>query len=206
MKIKGESIFRRTVRQFKDWGLSKSLVLVVPESHIRETEEELSDLLEEYDRIVPGGETRHRSCLESLKSIPYDGNDIVLIHDVARPFITSGDIEEVVNGTLQFGSATLVGEIGESLVKAEGEIVSGIIGRDTAYLVKTPQGVHSSALQTLIPLEFPEGDPTDLCSWVLSIGMKPVKKLSNPFNIKITRREDLDLSEYILPLFEKYNH
>jgi 2-C-methyl-D-erythritol 4-phosphate cytidylyltransferase len=203
LKIGNETILYRTVSVFKEWGLSKSCVIVVNSDYIEKSENELSPILDEYDRIVIGGNTRHKSVIAGLSSCRYDENDVIIFHDVARPFVTKEDLDNIVHSTLQFGAATLIGEISETLVRSEKNIVQDIIERNTTYLVKTPQAIHASALKELMKIDFSNEDPTDLCSWVLKIGLKPVQVNSNPYNIKITKKEDLDLAHFLLPLIQK---
>lgn len=45
--------------------------------------------------------------------------------------------------------------------------------------------------------------PTDLCSWALTFGKTSSIVESNPLNLKITRKEDLDLAEVFSSLFQK---
>jgi 2-C-methyl-D-erythritol 4-phosphate cytidylyltransferase len=201
LKLKDESIIRHTVRNFKKWGLFKSIVVVAPEEYIEQTEKELSDLLDDYDRIVEGGETRHDSTLKGLNAFSYE-NDIIVIHDGARPFVTSEDIDVVTNSVLEFGASSLATKVSETLVSSINNKVNSIINRENAFTIKTPQAFHSSLYKSMLNVK-QESEITDLCSWLIQIGVKVELKESNPYNIKITNREDLSKAEFYLSLFSK---
>lgn len=201
LQIEGESILRHTVRNFKKWSLFKAIVVVAPELYIEKTETEISDLLEGHDRIVMGGSTRHESTLRGIEAFQYD-NDLLVLHDAARPFVTSKDLDEVTNSALEFGSSTLAEKISDTLVSGRGELVESIVDRDLIYAIKTPQSIHSSVLKSL--LEIPMNrEPTDLCSWASLIGLKTALRISNPYNIKITIDSDLKKASVFSKLFSQ---
>ncbi|MDX1959453.1 MAG: IspD/TarI family cytidylyltransferase [Leptospiraceae bacterium] len=194
LKLKNEELLRHSVKAFQNWGLCKSIVVVANEEHIKQTEEILSDLLSPNDRIVTGGNTRHASTLLGLSAINFSKNDVILIHDGARPFLSDKELHEITNEILKFGSATLASKVSETVVSSNENKVEKILDRDSIWLIKTPQGLHSSLLELLLKQDL-ESEPTDLCSWTESIGVKPRLIASNPFNLKITFKEDLELAE-----------
>lgn len=201
LKINGESIIRHTVRNFKNWGLFKNIVIVAPEDYLEQTESELSDLLENNDRIIEGGQTRHESTLKGLSANSYE-NDIIVIHDGARPFVTSKEIDEITNSVLEFGASSLSEKVSETLVSSLNNKVNTIINRDNAFAIKTPQAFHSSLLKSLLEVK-QVSEITDLCTWLIQIGIKVSLIESNPYNIKITTKEDLTKAEYYFSLFSK---
>ena len=135
LKINGEAVIRHTVRNFKNWGLFKNIVVVAPLDYIEQTELELSDLLEYNDRIIEGGQTRHESTLRGLSANSYE-NDIIVIHDGARPFITPKEIDEITNSVLEFGASSLSEKVSETLVSSLNNKVNTIINRDNALQLK----------------------------------------------------------------------
>lgn len=199
LKIQDQSIIRHTVKNFKNWGLFKALIIVSPAEFIEKTEKELDDLLDPTDRIIEGGKSRHDSTLNGLTALKFD-NDLIVIHDAVRPFVTSKDLDEVTNGALEFGASTLAEKVNETLVRGENQKVSLIIDRENVFSIKTPQVLHSSILKDLLSVELNE-DPTDLCSWLKALNIKPVLKESNPLNIKITTNTDLIKAENFIKLF-----
>jgi 2-C-methyl-D-erythritol 4-phosphate cytidylyltransferase len=199
LTLDGDSILRHSIKNFKKWGLFKAIVIVAPEAYIEKTESELSDILDDNDRIVIGGSTRHESTLNGISAFNYE-NDLIVFHDAARPFVTPKDLDEVTNSALEYGSSTLAEKISETLVNSSLNCVESIINRENAYSIKTPQAIHSSLLKNLLDAKY-SIEPTDLCSWTSLIGVKTAIKISNPYNIKITTNDDLQKAELFSKAF-----
>jgi 2-C-methyl-D-erythritol 4-phosphate cytidylyltransferase len=204
LKLKGLPILAHSVQRFVNWGLCKSLVIVSHPNYIEITEEILSPYLGVNDKIIEGGQTRHESFLNGIKALNLN-NDIIFIHDAARPFFTQKELFELVDTTLKWGSASLGVKPTETLVLAEEDKTQQILPREKIYLIKTPQCLHSSLLDILLLEEKEESHPTDLCSWALSKKIFTRIVDSNPYNMKITQKEDLQIAEVLYPLFESWS-
>ena len=196
------TLLEHSVKSFNEWGFFKSIVVVSNIDFIVETENLISKYLMANDRIVPGGQTRHESCLRGLEALKYDDKDIVIFHDSARPFFLKSELHAVANAAVMYGSATVADNVSETVVSCAGGRVENILNRDEINLIKTPQSLHTSLLNILLK-EKMEEDPTDLCSWALQFGVKTYLIRSNPFNMKITREGDLDLAERYYDLFKQ---
>jgi 2-C-methyl-D-erythritol 4-phosphate cytidylyltransferase len=196
------TLLEHSVKSFNEWGFFKSIVVVSNIDFIVETESLISKYLMANDRIVPGGQTRHESCLRGLEALKYDDKDIVIFHDSARPFFLKSELHAVANAAVMYGSATVADNVSETVVSCAGGRVENILNRDEINLIKTPQSLHTSLLNILLK-EKMEEDPTDLCSWALQFGVKTYLIRSNPFNMKITREGDLDLAERYYDLFKQ---
>ena len=59
----------------------------------------VSEICNKYELLTPvlGGDERHKSTYNALKSIEYINPKYVLIHDVARPIISSEVIKKLVS-------------------------------------------------------------------------------------------------------------
>lgn len=198
LKLRGESLLRHSVKRFQRFGLLKSIVVVSHPDWILETEKELQDLLAPNDRIVEGGETRHLSTLEGIKSLTYDEKDIFFIHDVARPSFKQNELYQLVEQTKIFGAASIVCPVTESLVRVKLHLnyTEEPLKREEVYAVKTPQSVAGFMLNELL-LELlptnPKLHPTDLCTWM---GKRRVGMVETDFhNTKVTSPGDITLAD-----------
>lgn len=201
-KLRDMSLLEHSVKSFNDWGFFKSIVVVSNLDFIEETENSISRYLLANDRIVPGGTTRHESCIKGLEAIQYDDKDIIVFHDSARPFFLKSELHAVTNAAVMYGAASIADNVTETVVScAEGK-VEAILNRDEINLIKTPQALHTSLL-SILQKEKLEEDPTDLCSWALQFGVKTFLIKSNPFNMKITREGDLEMAEKYYDLFKQ---
>ncbi len=202
MKIGGITLLEHSVKKFKSWGFFKSIIIVSNPDYIFETEKLLIKYLEANDRIIEGGETRHVSSLNGISAIPYDENDVIIIHDSARPYFLNQELHEIANSALMYGVSSIAENVTDTVVQSTNSKVENILNRDSIYLIKTPQGIHSSVLKNLLKNQS-NTLPTDLCSWAKSIGIESYLVHSNPFNIKVTKEGDLEIAEKYLDLFNK---
>ncbi|MCB1192408.1 MAG: 2-C-methyl-D-erythritol 4-phosphate cytidylyltransferase [Leptospiraceae bacterium] len=202
LKLKGETLVRHVVKRYVSWGMVKSIVVVANEKYLKEIKKEIKDLLKPDDLVVPGGATRHQSCLKGVSALKYSTDDIIVFHDCARPFFLNSELDNVCNSAIQYGAATLAEEITETVVRTFEQKVESILDRNGIHLVKTPQALHTSLLDLLLKQSYEE-EPTDLCTWTMNVGVKPFIVPSNPYNIKITREGDLETAERYYDLFKE---
>lgn len=202
MKIGGLSLLEHSVKKFKSWGFFKSIVIVSNPDYIIETEKMLSVYLDPNDRIVEGGETRHQSSLNGISAINYDDNDVILLHDSARPYFLTSELHEIANSSVMYGVSSIAENVTDTVVQSTNSKVESILNRESIYLIKTPQGIHTSILKNLLH-DKKNSNPTDLCSWAKTIGVEAYLIHSNPFNIKVTKEGDLEIAEKYFDLFKK---
>ena len=85
----------------------------------------VNDLVREFEiqkvtDILPGGETRQESVFLGLEQL--DDNSIVLIHDGARPFITSEQIEALIIAVEKKGAAALGTPVKDTLKQTDANL------------------------------------------------------------------------------------
>lgn len=196
LTLGGESLLKRSVRRFRAWGYLKNLVLVSHRDFIEETEREVGELLVEGDRIVEGGDTRHKSTLrgiEGLEEIGLQMGDYVFFHDVARPFFLHTDLDALVKSARKVGSSTLAVPCSDTLIRVQNRVESSL-SREGVWQVKTPQIASYANLVEARQCNSPT-EPTDLCTWFLAADKKPGVVGTGDWNMKITRPGDLELAE-----------
>lgn len=198
LEIAGKPLILYSLERFKKWGLCKSITIVCHTNWIELMEKTVGDKLEGIDQIIEGGKTRHESTLNAIRNISWDREDMLLIHDAARPFFLDIELDELIGTARIFGASTLALPATETVVlsKSKGSYTESSLPRDELYFVKTPQAVSGNVLERLLALgDFPqEVHPTDLCSWVERLGEKTGIVLCDPKNIKVTRSEDTKIA------------
>ena len=147
--------------------------------------------------IVEGGDSRQASVFNALDFIDknHKETEYVLIHDGARPFISSKVIEETVEATIEYGAAVpgFIPIDTQKEVNEEGFIKTHLI-RSNLRAVQTPQGfnfkellqAHKKAME--INCEFT--DDTQIFGEFTDIAVKVIDGDVN--NIKITYPKDLE--------------
>jgi len=155
--------------------------------------------------IVDGGETRQESVLNGLKAIEEDVNpeDIVVIHDAARPLISHKIIVNNIEGAKKYGAVDTVIKASDTIIQSiDDNTISSIPVRKELYIGQTPQSfvystiydAHKSAASSQIQ------DSTDDCRLVLNSGKKVHLVDGDKLNFKITTMEDLLLLKSIIKM------
>ena len=103
--------------------------------------------------VIAGGATRHQSeerALEALRSRIEDGAvDVVLIHDGARPFVPTDEVEALVREARQFGGALLATPVGhdEGIVRMDDtKVAVEALPAGELWRAQTPQAFEARAL------------------------------------------------------------
>jgi 2-C-methyl-D-erythritol 4-phosphate cytidylyltransferase len=144
--------------------------------------------------ICQGGSRRQDSVFHGLKKL--GSCDWVLIHDGARPFLTSSLILSGLDAAQETGSAIAAVPVTDTIkISHKNYLVDSTMGRDSLWSVQTPQifrfDIISQAYQKT------SEDVTDDATLVEKMGY-PVKLYMGSYhNIKITTREDLVIAESI---------
>ncbi len=146
--------------------------------------------------FVIGGKRRQDSVYNGLRKISKKSN-WVLIHDSARPFISSKFITKVVLAAKKTGAAILAVPVKATIksVKA-GLVVDKTVDRSNLWEVQTPQ-VFKKELIIKAYKKYSKNNVTDDASLVERLSKK-VKVVQGSYeNIKITTNEDLWLAQAI---------
>jgi 2-C-methyl-D-erythritol 4-phosphate cytidylyltransferase len=166
-------------------------------------EKEAKDILEKEVSLVPGGEHRQQSVANALAAVSAAPDDIVLVHDAVRPFVTEEIIKEVIEGARKHGAA-IAGMPAVDTVKqvertADGALVTATIPRERVVMAQTPQGFRFHLLKKAFEEATADGFMgTDEASLMERSGHEVAVVMGSPRNIKITTPGDMELAEFFL--------
>lgn len=198
LPLRGKPVYRYSLETFLRLPEIAEVVLAVPADWKSRFLEELApgcgipddELLKL--RIVTGGADRWQSVRNGVNALAH--SDFVLIHDVARPFLSEALVREVFR-TLESRGACLVAKPCADTVKVveENGTVRETLDRNGIWLAQTPQACRVDLLKSLYmkmdahPLDF---TPTDEAS-ILEHFQIPVSIVrGSAENDKITTPED----------------
>lgn len=148
--------------------------------------------------LVEGGKTRFESVKNAFGRINSKPNDIVLIHDAARPNISAKFVNEIVSGALKYGELIPACPVGETIKLAKGNVVSKTIDRSSLWLVQTPQAFRFGILEKSYKKTGSRSNFTDESSMVESCGFKVRVVEGSRENIKITTKEDITILKKLM--------
>ena len=172
-------------------------------------------------RVVEGGPRRQDSVaagmaalemLDAPRDPPDDGvpggngdDRIVLVHDGARPLLTTALVGAVVAAAAQYGAAIPVTPIVDTVKRVVDGLVVGTLDRAELTAAQTPQGVRRGLLrvalaQALAVVREPASGAVDGARiWtdeasLLEACRIPVHTIpGDPMNLKVTTSDDLEL-------------
>jgi 2-C-methyl-D-erythritol 4-phosphate cytidylyltransferase len=145
--------------------------------------------------VRPGGERRQDSVAEGLKVL--SGPAWVVIHDGARPLVTTDLIERGLEAAKETGAAVAAVPVIDT-IKAVGEreIVRQTLPRQNLRAVQTPQVFRYDIINNTY--EYTAGEVTDDAALVEKAGYKVKLYPGSYDNIKITTVNDLAVAEALL--------
>ncbi len=148
-----------------------------------------------------GGEQRHDSVRNGIKSLHADKQDWVLVHDAARPCVSQIEIQSLIDAcTNQQQGGLLVMPVSDTIKCSKGRLtVDKTLDRSHMYAALTPQMFRCGDLLKALTV-FEAGSITDESSALEAQGQQPIMVLGKSSNIKITAFEDLPIAAAILQL------
>ncbi|MDD5482118.1 MAG: 2-C-methyl-D-erythritol 4-phosphate cytidylyltransferase [Kiritimatiellae bacterium] len=153
-------------------------------------------------KIVAGGAQRQQSVSKGLQAAAED-IDIAVVHDGARPCVTSDLITQTINSAKQHGSGVAAVKITDTVKSVEkGVIISETVDRTKLWLVQTPQAFKADLLRKAFAhVEKKKIRITDESSAVELVAKGVRLVVSSSSNIKITTPDDLTLAAALMRLF-----
>ena len=154
-------------------------------------------------QVVEGGQHRQQSVANALQAISAAPDDIVLVHDAVRPFVTEQIIHDVIEAVQKYGAA-IAGIPAVDTVKqvertAEGALITATIPRERVVMAQTPQGFRYDVLKKAFDEATADGfRGTDEASLVERCGHEVAVVMGSPRNIKITTPADMELAAFYL--------
>jgi 2-C-methyl-D-erythritol 4-phosphate cytidylyltransferase len=203
-ELGGVPILIHTLRKFAAAAAVSEIWIALRENEIEGFRERLRhEGLGKKIELVVGGEHRQQSVEHALNAITAAADDLVLVHDAVRPFVTPEIIQEVIEAAKKY-SAAIAGLPAIDTVKqvertAEGAIIKATIPRAGIVLAQTPQGFRYELIKKAFDEAAADGFMgTDEASLVERSGHEVAVVMGSPKNIKITTPGDMELAEFYL--------
>lgn len=222
IEVNGKPLLYYTLKAFEESAVD-AVSVVADEVHLQFVISEIVDQygLKKVIRVCEGGKERFDSVHHGLDDLSSEakGEDVVLIHDGARPFIKPEEIDQLIEETKACGAAIAAMPVKDTikLADADGFVAATTVRADT-WQIQTPQGFRyglikeaydkAAAMQWKVPggLEATNTDPvlvpagkifTDDSMVIEAVCPEQKIKLvkTSYENVKITTPADLDLAK-----------
>lgn len=150
-----------------------------------------------YDvKIILGGATRCESVRKALKHVT---TDVALIHDAARPLVSTCDIKTMKESFNNYKLGTMYHNVTDTVRLVEDNI--SLVNREKLYAVTTPQYFSNDLFDEILNNNKLITDEISLFENKYEINF--IKETSN--NLKLTNANDVDYIEYQLSNKYKYH-
>lgn len=154
-------------------------------------------------RVVTGGAERCHSVLNGLEALsePAQPEDWVLVHDAARPCLTGGDLDRLIDTLADDPVGGLLAvPVRDTLKQADDAgRVAATVDRSRLWHALTPQMFRLGMLHEALSAALARGLlVTDEAAAMEVAGFAPRLVEGRADNLKITRPEDLALAEFYL--------
>lgn len=148
----GETLLERVVTQAE--AHASHIVVGLPAELVATG----GNLLGARAMVITGGETRQGTFRNAFDK---SGGDIVVVHDVARPFASPQLWEAVIAGAREHGAAApaVALPVRDSLAVREGDWLGSPVDREALVAIQTPYAFHRSMLVEVL-------DAADANGWV----------------------------------------
>lgn len=193
--LAGVPVLRRSIMAFAGHPSVDRVQIVISPEH-RDLYDRVTDGLT-LSPPIAGGDTRQESVRLGLEGLEGEAPKLVLIHDAARPLITSEAISATVDALREADGALPILPAADTLKRLDGTRVEATLARERVGLAQTPQGfrfdkilaAHRAARGTSF---------TDDASIAEHAGLSVVAVPGSRLNFKLTTAEDFLMAESLL--------
>ena len=181
----GVPVLERTIAAFLRPDISQIVV-----TYNANDEKTMQTLAKKYPiELVLGGDTRTRSVYNALQTAT---GEIVLIHDGARPFVSSESVTGCIESVKNYGSGICaVPAVNTIALSGENGEIKSVPNRADCYSLQTPQGFFLKDIARAYESALKSGKAyTDDSSVYAEFIAPPRLCLGSLENIKLTYAED----------------
>jgi len=214
LSIAGVPVLVHCLRAFLAVGRVEAIYIAVRKAEIERVRAQVAEFgLGSKDgsagkvHVLEGGDIRQQSVSNALAKLVAEAgcgeDEVVLVHDAARPLIDPATIDRTIDAVAEFGAA-IVGLPAVDTIKqvertAHGAIVTATIPRERIVQAQTPQGARCGLLQrAFAEAAADEFTGTDEASLLERAGNVVAVVPGSPRNFKITQPGDIELAEFYL--------
>ena len=192
LEIDGQSILERSVSAFASHQRISDVIVVLPPALAAAPPDWM---VTDTIRVVAGGTRRQDSVANAFDRVIPE-SDVILVHDAARPFVSSELISRSIDAAAEHGAAIAALPASDTVKRVEGKgaqaVIVETIPRVSVYLAQTPQAFRREVLGAAVALGRAGLEATDEAMLAERAGHRVHVVEGDPANVKITTARDLD--------------
>lgn len=196
MDLAGKPVLQHSIDLFKDMEECLSVTVAIHPDHQSLFEDKVGS---ENASFILGGNSRQESVHNALKSLSCSDDDIVLIHDAARPLVHGADIKTLCLALTEEKAASLASPVRDTLRYGDDKNhATESVARESLWAIETPQGFHYGRLLEAHEKFGDQKDYSDDTKIISELGIPTKLVPTTGTNLKITFPHDLILAETLL--------
>jgi 2-C-methyl-D-erythritol 4-phosphate cytidylyltransferase len=204
LKITTETLLEMNITNFINNDLIDKILVVSDEESKDEIDYILNIMAHEklITQSVLGGLQRQDSAFNGIKYLSnrIKEDDIIMIHNVANPFVSDEDISNLISKAKLDNASVLARKVSNTIRKVDNDLYAiKLIDREDLYEMETPQAIKGTLALEAFEKAYQDGYyGTDDVALVERIGHKVSIVKTSEYNFKITTKKDLYLAKYLL--------
>lgn len=202
LKIEDKEIIVHTITKFQECENVNEIVVVMTKDWIQKTNEIIeNNKLTKVKKVIEGGQTGQLSIYNGIVSLDLKDDDIVLLHDGVRPFISIDEINNNIKIAKKSG-VCITGVIGkETYAVLDNSSISSVINKNNAFIARAPQTFRAQIIKKAhqCAKDNNDFDNKDSCSLIAKYlpDIRMGTFSCSYDNIKITTPDDFFVAESI---------
>ena len=194
----GIPVIAHTIGKFQKSAYIDEIVIVTHKDYVVFCNDIAKEMnFTKVTTIIEGGADRQESVFKGLKS---SNCEYVLIHDAARPMISTEDIDKCCNYLEEYDCCSVGSKVVDTLkISEDGQFIDATLDRSKVWAIETPQCFRKDVIiKCHKNAVFDRVAATDDCMLAEKYGYKVKLIESQTNNIKITNQRDLLVAEVLL--------
>jgi len=196
IRFHGKELIVYTLEIFQKNNLVDEIIIAAEPPYISLLKKIAKDYnLTKISQLVEGGEERQDSVYNALKAIKAEDDDLVAVHDAARPMLSDSIITKAINTAKEKGNALVCLKARDTLLKGD-QIVKEYIDRSEIYYVQTPQIFEYKDLKKAMKKAYEKNFiGTDESMLIKELGIDINIVEGSMLNFKVTTMTDIEMFE-----------
>jgi 2-C-methyl-D-erythritol 4-phosphate cytidylyltransferase len=192
--INGKEIIAYSLEVFQNSSLIDEIIVAVQPDYLGLMKSIIDRFrLTKVKKVVNGGAERQDSVFNALIELNAVKDDLIAVHDAARPLLTKEILEKAVKEAEKFDNVVVCCKAKDTLLKGD-EFVVSYIERKDVYYVQTPQIFKYDVLRKSMEFAYANNFyGTDESMLLRNAGYNVKIVEGSAINFKITTKDDIKL-------------
>jgi 2-C-methyl-D-erythritol 4-phosphate cytidylyltransferase len=196
IRFHGKELIVYTLEIFQKNNLVDEIIISAEPPYISLLKKIVKDYnLTKITQLVEGGDERQDSVNNALKVINAEDDDLIAVHDAARPMLSDFILTKAINTAKEKGNALVCLKARDTLLKGD-QIVKEYVDRSEIYYVQTPQIFRYKDLKKAMKKAYEKNFiGTDESMLIKELGIDINIVEGSMLNFKVTTMTDIEMFE-----------